>query len=136
MEEESSNLRMIQQLYIQEKKRKEGTGSCNNPKRRNQRKALDAYQAKPKPMTIIQVYAPTSSHDEETIDRFYDQLQETLDKVSKGDICIIMGDLNAKVGRMEDIKSGIGKFGLGERNERGDRLAEFCYANNLDFPRS
>ena len=62
------------------------------------RKALDAYRpvsdriiavrlkAKPKPMTIIQVYAPTSSHDEETIDRFYDQLQETLDKVSKGDI--------------------------------------------------
>ena len=35
-----------------------------------------------------------------------------------------MGDLNAIVGRMEDIKSGIGKFGLGERNERGDRLAE------------
>ena len=72
-----------------------------------------------------------SSHDEDTIDRFYDQLQETLDKVSKGYICIIMGDLNAKVGRMEDIKSGIGKFGLGERNERGDRLAEFCHANNL-----
>ena len=75
------------------------------------RKALDAYtpvsdriiavrlKAKPKPMTIIQVYAHTSSHDEETIhvDRFYEQLQETLDKVSKGDICIIMGDLNAKV---------------------------------------
>ena len=81
-------------------------------------------------MTIVQVYVPTSSHDEETID-FYGQLQETLDKVSKGDICIIMGDLNAKVGRMEDIKSGIGKFGLGERNERGDRLAEFCHANNL-----
>ena len=42
-----------------------------------------------------------------------------------------MGDLNAKVGRMEDTKCGIGKFGLCERNESGDGLAEFCHANNL-----
>ena len=35
------------------------------------------------------------------------------------------------VDKMEDIKSGIGKFDLGERNGRGDRLAELCHANNL-----
>ncbi|XP_072027692.1 uncharacterized protein [Amphiura filiformis] len=42
-----------------------------------------------------------------------------------------MGDMNAKVGEGEDKKCGIGKFGLGDRNERGDRLAKFCCANNL-----
>ena len=72
-------------------------------------KALDAYtpisdrivtvrlKAKPKPITIIQFYAPTSSSDENIIEQFYDQLQTTVDKVSKGDISIIMGDLNAKI---------------------------------------
>jgi len=77
------------------------------------------------------VYAPTSTHDEKTKDEFYDQLQATINKVNKGDICIVMGDLNAKIGRGEDIKCGIGKFGLGNRNESGDRLAEFCHVNNL-----
>ena len=39
-----------------------------------------------------------------------------------------MGDLNAKLGneRVEDI---VGPFGLGERNERGDRWAEWCIEN-------
>ena len=32
---------------------------------------------------------------------------------------------------MEDTKCGLGEFGLGERSERGDRLAEFSHANNL-----
>ena len=40
-----------------------------------------------------------------------------------------MGDLNAKVG--ENGRHQIGKFGFAERNESGDRLAEFCHVNNL-----
>ena len=28
-------------------------------------------------------------------------------------------------------ESGVGKFGLGERNERGDLLANFCQANDM-----
>jgi hypothetical protein len=42
-----------------------------------------------------------------------------------------MGEMNAKIGEGEDERSGIGKFGLGKRNEGGDKLAEFCCANNL-----
>ncbi len=44
---------------------------------------------------------------------------------------MIMGDINAKIGVGADKEHGIGKFGLGDRNEKGDRLAEFCCANNL-----
>ena len=108
------------------------------------RKSLDAYtpvsdcmsarlNAKPKHLTVIQVYAPTSTRDECTKDQFYDQLQiqATVDKVNKGDICIVMGDLNSKVGQGEDTKCGIEKFGLGERNESGGKLVEFCHANNF-----
>ncbi|GFR91327.1 endonuclease-reverse transcriptase [Elysia marginata] len=39
--------------------------------------------------------------------------------------------MNAKVGEGEDRECGIGPFGLGIRNERGDMLATFCQTNNL-----
>ena len=41
-----------------------------------------------------------------------------------------MGDWNAKIGKGEG--SGIaGKWGLGERNERGERLINLCAKNEL-----
>ena len=48
------------------------------------------------------------------------------DSVSK--YKIVTGDFNAKIGtktKEEDAKS-MGAFGIGERNERGDRLIEFA----------
>ena len=41
------------------------------------------------------------------------------------------GLYHAKIGADKDKEHGCGKFGLGDRNERGDRLVEFCCANNL-----
>lgn len=41
-----------------------------------------------------------------------------------------MGDFNARVGRGEELPYA-GKYGLGERNDRGSRLIEFCAKNNL-----
>ncbi|XP_054737913.1 uncharacterized protein LOC129244320 [Anastrepha obliqua] len=43
----------------------------------------------------------------------------------KHDINIIMGDFNAKVGK-EETTNVTGKFGLGDRNERENRLVQFC----------
>ena len=40
-------------------------------------------QAKPINITIIQVYAPTSSATDDVMDEFYNQLQDTLDTASK-----------------------------------------------------
>ena len=37
-------------------------------------------RAAPFNITIIQVYAPTSGHDNSEVDRFYQQLQETIDQ--------------------------------------------------------
>ena len=86
---------------------------------------------KPAPINIIQVYAPTSKSSEEDIEDFYNKLQSIKDSIPTREICIVMGDLNAKVGEGEDTECGIGKHGLGRRNERGDMLASFCQANNL-----
>ena len=46
----------------------------------------------------------------------------------KKDVLFNIGDWNAKVGSQETI---IGKFGLGVRNEAGQRLIEFCQENAL-----
>ena len=42
-----------------------------------------------------------------------------------------MGYFNAKAGDIEDRESGVGKYGLGRRNEYGKRLASFCKVNEL-----
>ena len=41
-----------------------------------------------------------------------------------------MGDMNAKVGKGA-VTIIVGSNGLGERNERGDRLVQFCEENQL-----
>lgn len=86
---------------------------------------------KPTPTNLIQVYAPTAECEDEVIEKFYNDLQTVTDKIPRREVCIIMGDLNAKVGEGEDKECGIGPYGLGARNERGDMLAAFCQANNL-----
>ena len=40
-----------------------------------------------------------------------------------------MGDLSAKVGS-ERIEDTVGPYGLGDRNERGDKWIEWCTENN------
>lgn len=46
---------------------------------------------------IIGVYAPSDGNKEE-IQRFYKELQDSIDKVGKNDYMVILGDLNARVG--------------------------------------
>ena len=41
-----------------------------------------------------------------------------------------MGDFNAKIGKGKQGEV-VGSHGLGERNERGERLVEFCMNNKL-----
>jgi len=71
--------------------------------------------------TVIQVYAPTSNAEEAEVERFYEDLQDLLELTPKKDVHFIIGDWNAKVGSQE-TPGVTGKFGLGIRNEAGQRL--------------
>ena len=88
----------------------------------------------PDNVTVIQVYAPTTAqcaHSQEEVDTFYEQQQMVKYGVRRRDVCVVMGDFNAKAGDVEYRESGVGKFGLGRRNENGERLASFCKLNEL-----
>ena len=86
------------------------------------------FQGKPFNSTVIQVYAPTTNAEE--AEQFYEALQDLLELTPKKDIFFIIGDWNAKVGSQE-TPGVTGKFGLGIRNEAGQRLIEFCQENAL-----
>ena len=88
------------------------------------------FQGKPFNITVIKVYAPTSNAEEAEVERFYEDLQGLLELTPKKDGLFIIGDWNAKVGSQE-TPGVTGKFGLGIRNEAGQRLKEFCQENAL-----
>ena len=88
-------------------------------------------QAKPHNISLIMCYAPTSVGSEEDLEDFYNSLQQAIDSTPNRDITIIMGDFNAKVGKQLNNSDCIGMFGLGDQNERGENLIEFCRTNNL-----
>ena len=80
------------------------------------------FQGKPFNITVIQVYAPTSNTEE--AERSNEDLQDLLELTPQKDILFIIGDWNAKVGSQE-TPGVTGAFGLGIRNEAGQRLIEF-----------
>ena len=94
----------------------------------SERVLLVRLKGKPFDVCIIQVYAPTCDHSNETVESFYEDVQKAMEQCKRHDVIIMMGDLNAKVGegRLDDI---VGPYGLGERNERGDRWVEWCVEN-------
>ena len=82
------------------------------------------FQGKPFSITVIQVYAPTE------VNWFYEDLQDPLELIHKKGYPFISGDWDTKVGSQE-IPGVIGKFGLGVKNEAGQRLREFCQKSTL-----
>ena len=88
------------------------------------------FQGKPFNIMVTQVYAPTSNAEEAEVEQFYEDLQDLSEITLKKDVLFIIGDWKAKVGNQE-IPRVTGKFGLGMRNEAGQRLIEFCQENAL-----
>ena len=94
------------------------------------RVALLKIKSGPSHTNIIQVYAPTAESTEEEIERFYQTLEDSLKLTKKHEINIVMGDFNAKIGQ-GTVENVVGRYGLGTRNERGERLIQFCQETNM-----
>ena len=97
---------------------------------KNDRMISVHFHGKPFSITVIQVYASTSNAEEAEVEQFYEDLQDLLELTPKKDVLFIIGGWNAKVGSQE-TPGLTGRFGLGMRNEAGQRLIEFCQENAL-----
>ena len=103
----------------------------------NERIVMVRLVGKPIHVTIIGVYAPTNPTTQNGIvsktEPFYMDLQATIDKVPKGDMLLIIGDVNARVGTDQHLTSGnvVGPYAVDEINENGKHLVDFCSINNL-----
>lgn len=49
----------------------------------------------------MNVYAPTEIADEEVKNKFYEKLEEEIEKIPKEDTIIVLGDFNAPIGKEE-----------------------------------
>jgi len=86
---------------------------------------------------VIVVYAPTSAASREEHEDFDESLVEVYGRKIEGTspaqrtFKIVTGDFNAIVGGHEEGERSVGKFGLGERNERGQDLVDLCESLQL-----
>ena len=92
------------------------------------------FQGKPFKITVIQVYAPTTTAKEAELEWFYEELQDLLELTPK-DVLFITGDWNFNVGSQE-TPGVTDKFGLGVQNEAGQRLTVLSrkHAGNSKHP--
>ena len=84
-------------------------------------------------VSVIAAYAPTEVSEEQMKDEWYALFESTLNKVPNHDMMIILGDLNAKVGREVDaFGPAIGMHSLhADSNNNGVRLASLALQYDL-----
>ncbi|CAF1915542.1 unnamed protein product [Rotaria magnacalcarata] len=94
-------------------------------------------KCKPIHITIIAVYSPInpngSKQSIEEVDAFYLKLQQTVDKVSRGDMLLLVGDFNAWVVKQQNqtTETVIGPHVVDKINENGQHLIDFCSRNDI-----
>jgi hypothetical protein len=57
------------------------------------------FKSRVRPISNIQCYAPVETSTEKTKEKFYGLLNTTIATIKKRDTIILMGNLNAKIGR-------------------------------------
>ncbi|CAF1656013.1 unnamed protein product, partial [Adineta ricciae] len=103
----------------------------------NERIVMVRLQGTPINVTIITVYSPVNPNGNKTAatasDKFYNDLQQTLSTVPSKDLLLITGDFNARIGKQQNYTSNnvVGPHTTDHINENGQRLVDFCAANDL-----
>ncbi|KAJ7425365.1 craniofacial development protein 2-like protein [Willisornis vidua] len=82
--------------------------------------------------TLCCIYAPTLQADPAEKDKFYTNLRSLTQKIPADDKIIILGDFNTRVGKNSEAwKRVLGKRGVGNCNDNGRLLREFCAEQQL-----
>jgi len=83
-------------------------------------------------IVLINCYAPTETADEDLKDAFYETLERIFNSIPTNSIKIVLGDMNAQVGREKNFKKTAGKesFHL-HSNNNGLRLVSFATSKDL-----
>ncbi|CAN0605143.1 unnamed protein product, partial [Ectocarpus sp. 12 AP-2014] len=90
--------------------------------------------ARPCDLFIINVYAPTEDNDDDIKDVFYEKLEKVYDDLPNNSIKIILGDLNAQVGKEAMYRPTIGPNSLHDIcNDNGTRLVNFAISKNISI---
>lgn len=77
-------------------------------------------------------YAPTEEKTEEEKEAFYTRLAREMEKVPRGDVKLIMGDLNAQIGKEEEYAKITGRHSLhAVTNSNRELLIQFAASHNL-----
>ena len=82
--------------------------------------------------TVLSVYAPTLQAETGVKEAFYSDLHNLPQQVDSRDKLLILGDFNARVGRNFELWKGVlRKHGIGNCNDNGRLLLEFCSEHQL-----
>ena len=74
------------------------------------------------------MHAPSEDKSDDSKDSFYDELEQVFDHFPRYHMKILLGDLNAKVGRENIFKPTIGNESLHQDiNDNGVRIVNFCH---------
>ena len=80
----------------------------------------------------MQYYALTELADDNEKNQFYSRLNAVYGSTPPGDIVIIIGHLNAKVGvGNSGVQYDVGRHSVDVRNDHGGRFVDFCSTHNL-----
>lgn len=83
-------------------------------------------------LTLVVGYAPTEVASVSEKEKFYNTLDTVLDAVPRHDMCLLIGDFNARVGRDAAANPGVvGPHGLETLNDNGQRLIDTCTSHGL-----
>jgi len=83
-------------------------------------------------LSLVCVYAPTEDADMRTKDEFYTKLNHICEGLPLYDAKIVLGDLNAKVGREVYHRPTIGRHSLHQIcNDNGERLVSLAASNGM-----